>query len=78
MKIATFHTHFGALRFYREISRRDASAVMMPVPRKLSASCGTCVRFETEEENVEGAEDLEAIYCINENGYELLFLNSEE
>ena len=41
--IATFHTHFGALTFHKKLKALGDNAVMMPVPRKLSASCGTCV-----------------------------------
>ena len=41
--IATFHTHFGALSFHKKLKALGDQAIMMPVPRKLSASCGTCV-----------------------------------
>ena len=44
-QIATFHTHFGALSFHRRLAALGDAPVMMPVPRRLSASCGTCVRF---------------------------------
>ena len=45
-QIATFHTHFGALTFQKKLrGLGDAAAMMMPVPRALSASCGTCVKF---------------------------------
>ena len=45
-QLATFHTHLGALRLKKKLDGLgDEAAVMMPVPRKLSASCGTCVRF---------------------------------
>lgn len=43
--IATFYSHFGAMRFKRETTGIKAPR-LMPVPRKLSSSCGTCVRFE--------------------------------
>ncbi len=36
---------------------------MMPVPRSLSASCGSCVSFETEEDFTRLlVEDTEAVY----------------
>ncbi len=45
--IATFYSHFGAIRFKRE--RKDIlTPQLMPVPRELSSSCGTCVRFLAE------------------------------
>ena len=44
--IATFFSHFGAMRY--ELACREAGIASrtMPVPRDLSSSCGTCVRCE--------------------------------
>ena len=44
--IATFYSHFGAIRFKRECDRLGFPAKVMPVPRNLSSSCGTCVQYE--------------------------------
>lgn len=44
--VATFFSHFGAMRFARLCRGRGVAAELMPVPRSLSSSCGTCVRFE--------------------------------
>ena len=46
--IATFHTHFSALITCRALNRAGVPADMAPVPRALSADCGTCVRFEAD------------------------------
>lgn len=43
---ATFVSHFGAMRFYRQCASAGWDARLMPVPRALSSSCGTCVRYE--------------------------------
>jgi len=43
--IATFFSHFGATRFVRKLRELGIDGVSIPVPRKLSSSCGTCVRF---------------------------------
>lgn len=43
--IVNFYAHLGALRFERRLKKLGESAAMSPVLRKLSASCGTCVRF---------------------------------
>lgn len=61
--IATFHTHLSALMTSRNLTSCGIRAQMMPVPRKLSASCGTCVRYLAEDPNL-GAmdEDVEAVY----------------
>lgn len=77
-QIATFHTHLGAIRFHKQLTGLGDSAVMMPVPRKLSASCGTCVRFSHPFEKDWADEDLEAVYSVNENQYNLIFCNEEE
>lgn len=47
--VATFHTHLAALTTTRTLTARGIPAKMMPTPRKLSSSCGTCVRYEAEE-----------------------------
>lgn len=43
----------------------------MPVPRSLSSSCGTCVRFtaEGEESFPEKNEEMEQIVKVWENGF---------
>ena len=44
--IATFYSHFGAIRFKKLCATQGWNARVMPVPRDLSSSCGTCVRYE--------------------------------
>jgi len=44
--IATFYSHFGALSYYDAITKQGISAKLMPVPRKVSSSCGTCISYE--------------------------------
>ena len=61
--IATFHTHLAALMTNRALTGLGVQARMMPVPRKLSSSCGTCVRFLAEGPNLDAMdEDVEAVY----------------
>ena len=48
--IATFFSHFGSVRFKKLCDSNGWPARVMPVPRDLSSSCGTCVRYEREEE----------------------------
>ena len=43
--IATFFSHFGATRFKKLCDASGFEARVMPVPRDLSSSCGTCVRY---------------------------------
>ena len=75
--IATFHTHFGALTFHKKLKGLGDNAVMMPVPRKLSASGGTCVQFSLPFDPAWADEDLEAVYLHADGNYRLLFENEE-
>ena len=76
--IATFYTHLGALRFHRTlVSAGDTAAVMAPVPRRLSASCGTCVRFDLPFRPEWAGEDLDCVYEQDAEGYKAVFLNKE-
>ena len=72
--IATFHTHLSALMTSRALTSRSVKAQMMPVPRKLSSSCGTCVRYLAEEPHLHAMdEDVEAVYeKIGKEDYTLL------
>ena len=61
--IATFHTHLSALVTSRSLTGLGVQAQMMPVPRKLSSSCGTCVRYLAEDAHLSAMdEDVEAVY----------------
>ena len=60
--IATFHTHLSAMRSQRTLTANGICARLSPVPRALSASCGTCVRYEAEDPCVSSMDrDLECI-----------------
>ena len=77
-QIATFHTHLGALRFQRRLTNLGHEAAMAPVPRKLSASCGTCVRFDAPFQKAWADEDLDAVYLAEgKNSYARVFLNGD-
>ena len=43
---ATFYSHFGAMTYNKALKSHGISAKLMPVPRKVSSSCGTCVNYE--------------------------------
>ena len=61
--IATFHTHLAALLTSQTLTSRGVQARMMPVPRKLSSSCGTCVRYLATDAHLDAMdEDMEAVY----------------
>ena len=73
--IATFYSHFGAVRFKKICESAGMKARMMPVPRDLSSSCGTCVRYEGDTpcpgENY--PDEMEQVVQKEENGYLVLY-----
>ena len=67
--LATFYTHFGAMRFNKYCIKENIPAKMAPVPRELSSSCGVCVRFEAEcAPKAAEHEDMECCYYISTDG----------
>ena len=79
--IATFFSHFGAIRFQRLCTQLGWPAQLAPVPRSLSSSCGTCVLFQTAEldKNDLGqliTPELEQL-VLDENGYTFLYTAEE-
>lgn len=76
--IATFYSHFGAVRFKRGAA--VTAPRLMPVPRSLSSSCGTCVRFEAADDyrfTEDPHEEVEQIVRETERGYEVVYVAGE-
>ena len=70
--IATFYSNFGAIRFRKQCEEQGLAARAMPVPRDLSSSCGTCVRFEgTCPDPV--PEEVEQVVEVIPEGYRTLW-----
>ena len=69
--IATFFSHFGAIRFKKLCQKSGWPARVMPVPRDLSSSCGTRVRYEGTAPcpDVNMPEEVEQIVEVTDNGY---------
>ena len=68
--IATFFSHFGAMAFKKKCDKEGYPAVIMLVPRNLSSSCGTCVKFTGKPETAKNwnLDELEQVAKILENG----------
>ena len=78
--IATFFSHFGATRFKKNCTRQGYPAHVMPVPRSLSSSCGTCVKFSTAGDPVPGEhlQEIEQIVRIlGDSQYETVYRASD-
>ena len=72
--IATFFSHFGAMRCKKLCDGAGIPARMMPVPRALSSSCGTCVRIETDDPgSVPRTEESEQLALERADGYQILW-----
>lgn len=69
--IATFYSHFGAIRFKKLCATRGWVAQVMPVPRDLSSSCGTCVRYDGDTLCPSDImpEEVEQIVQVTPDGY---------
>lgn len=51
---------------------------MMPVPRRLSASCGTCVRYCAPDASLEAMdEDVEGVYELGEGDTYVQLIHNE-
>ncbi|WP_300282687.1 DUF3343 domain-containing protein [uncultured Subdoligranulum sp.] len=76
--VATFHTHLSALLSFQALQGQGVAARMMPVPRELSSSCGTCVRY-TADGDCRGLldRDCEAVYACGPDGYTCLFTTED-
>ena len=70
--VATFFSHFGAIRFKRACDAQGFPASLMPVPRSLSSSCGTCVRYEGEMPAAP-SDEVEQIVRETDEGYLTLY-----
>lgn len=73
--LAAFHTHLSALRSHRALQQANVAARLAPVPREISSSCGTCVRYESDSpcESLLDA-DLEAVFLVSDRQYRQLIV----
>ncbi|MCE5344053.1 MAG: DUF3343 domain-containing protein [Eubacteriales bacterium] len=75
--IATFHTHFAAMATFRAMCGAGIAAELCPVPRALSADCGTCVHYDAPDtcEKLLHADFDRVVLVGNDGGYEMLAKN---
>ena len=73
--IATFFSHFGAVRYLKLCEKKGYKAVIMPVPRSLSSSCGTCVKYDAEEALMDPSHDEieKMVKCVSDR-YENVYM----
>lgn len=73
--IATFFSHFGAIRFADLLKEQNIIARLQPVPRNLSSSCGTSVQYEMAEPFPTGMvkDEIEQIFLVKKDNYEAIY-----
>lgn len=75
--IATFYTHFSAMRSFQALTAAGIAARLAPVPRALSASCGSCVRYMAGDPCVACLHaDYERVVVMHDNAYETVVKNN--
>ena len=67
--MATFFSHFGAMSYFRALGRQGISAKPMPVPRKVSSSCGVCVCYEHDSVIDLNDCELDCVYLESGDGF---------
>ena len=75
--IATFFTHHDAMVYKRGLDKQAIKSKLMPVPRKLSSSCGTCISFDAQSPTLdELANDItEMIGCCKRDQISIIIDN---
>lgn len=72
--LVTFYSHFDAILANRILKSAGIEVQLMPVPRSVSASCGTCVIFSMEGDRLPDSGQPEAkvehVYGKTEMGWE--------
>lgn len=72
--IALFFTHSGAMKYNRYLKNNGVKSELMPVPRKLSSSCGIAAKFSYSEDiNEIISDDIEKLYRIDNSDYTVLY-----
>ncbi|MDL2252681.1 DUF3343 domain-containing protein [Ruminococcaceae bacterium OttesenSCG-928-I18] len=73
--VATFFSHYDAVRFSKNAQDMGIRVKLMPVPRKVSSSCGTGAVFETDQTDYASfaQEGVDKIYLFREETYTLVF-----
>lgn len=75
--LATFFTHCGAVKYQNYLKKQEIPVELMPVPRKLSSSCGISARFKYEGDiRSMISEDIDSLFTIEGNEYKLLYKNA--
>ena len=73
--VATFYSHFAALLYYQALKKQGNKAKLQPVPREISASCGSSVFFQWDQPEFLHQEELEGIYLQEKGVWQCVYVN---
>ena len=76
--IATFYSHYGAIQFRKNCEKMNLKAVVMPVPRNLSSSCGTVCSLRRTGYFRTVPRKQKQIVRVEERGYVSIYQADEE
>lgn len=76
--IVLFYTNSSAIKFANFLKRSDYVGELIPLPRKLTSSCGMGVKFNFNG-NLSAliSDKIEKIYAVQGNRYELVYSAEE-
>jgi len=73
-----FFTNSSAIKFARFIKNSDYIGELIPLPRKLTSSCGMGVKFHfTSDLSEIISDEIEKIYAVEGNQYKLVYRAEE-
>lgn len=76
--IVLFFTNSSAIKFARFIKNYDYIGELIPLPRKLTSSCGMGVKFHfTSDLSEIISDEIEKIYAVEGNQYKLVYRAEE-
>lgn len=72
--LATLFTHSGAIKYKNHLKGQGIPVELIPVPRKVSSSCGIAARFEYAGDiRAMISEDIENLFVIENGNYKLIY-----
>ena len=74
--VITFFSHYDAVQFSQRAKKIGFDTKLMPVPRKISSSCGTGARCVVEERHDLSSlieDGIDKIYLYDGNDYSLFY-----
>lgn len=76
--IVLFYTNSSAIKFSKFLKRSNYVGELIPLPRKLTSSCGMGVRFYfTGSLSSIISDEIEKIYSVQESQYKLVYRAKE-